>query len=182
MVALFIVDFSKKPISLGYEISIRKIIISVIILIPLIIPVKYGVSLMLHSSLSPRSLDHFSRVKDEMKLALDNDDIVMANQVYWLGLSDHVYYSWHELAFYKRYKPGSSIEEAILEYKPDIFILDGHIDILTSDDDNPNLYQKYFGLPKSELYSLLDEKARLIKVIDDEVYGSIRIFRFNWSD
>jgi hypothetical protein len=110
------------------------------------------------------------------------DDSIMSVHTYWLGLHDHVYYSWEKLSLYQRYAPGSTLEEALREFQPDLFIIDQHLDGFISDERSNSLYLEHKGLPLAEMEAFLNRYGTLVGEFDVEHYGPIRVYRITWEE
>ncbi len=121
----------------------------------------------------------YNAVQDRIAEAVRPGESIMGSQTYWFGLHDHVYYSWEQLIYFQHYAPGSNLEDALTEFRPDIFIIDRHLNGFISDrtDDSP---RPYLWLPKSELMAFLNRRANLIDEFDDITYGPIRVYRIDW--
>jgi hypothetical protein len=111
---------------------------------------------------------------------IEPHDSIMGSQTYWLGLHDHTYYSWEQLVYFQRYKPGSTLEDALREFEPDIFILDRHLDNFVFDGESRSVYLRSLKLPRQELETFLSSHAELIASFENEAYGQVRVFRIAW--
>jgi len=111
-------------------------------------------------------------------------DVMMGSQTYWFGLRDHTYYSWEQLVYYRRYAPGSSLEAAMAEFAPDVFVLDGHIrEYLTEGSEGEAaLYSGLLALSRPDLEQLLLRRGALVDEFDAGSYGRIQIYRMTWSE
>lgn len=122
----------------------------------------------------------YRRVQDRIVSVIHPGESIMSVQTYWLGLYDHPYYSWEQLIYYQRYALGSTLEVAFREFRPDVFIVDKHLDFFISDppDGSP---PPYLWLPRSRLEAFLDRQAALIGEFDDEAYGPVWVYRIDWQ-
>ncbi|MCD4737701.1 MAG: glycosyltransferase family 39 protein [Anaerolineae bacterium] len=107
-------------------------------------------------------------------------DTIMGAQVYWFGLTKHDYDSWEELVYYRRYVPGSTLEEALEAFQPDILIWDGQLDQYVSDHPGADGYSRYLILPRQEFQDFLAQKAKLLTRFDGRCYGQIEVYRIVW--
>lgn len=107
-------------------------------------------------------------------------DTIMGAQVYWFGLTEHDYDSWEELVYYRRYVPGSTLEEALEAFQPDILIWDGQLDQYVSDQPGAGGYSRYLILPRKEFQDFLAQKAKLLTRFDGRCYGQIEVYRIAW--
>ncbi len=142
-----------------------------------------GAQLMLQMPrLAPNRYEkNYKPALKELHKMIQPGDKIMANQAYWFGFPDHLYYSWEQLVYYRRYNPGSSLEEAMEYLHPDIFIEDAHVQAYIADKPGQDLYAVYLNLPATELKNFLDRKAKLVGTIQDGEYGNIRVFRIDWD-
>lgn len=125
---------------------------------------------------------HYKDVQSEINSHVQANDIVMGNQLFWFELYEKNYHSWEELIFYQRYFPESDLEAALLEFKPDIFVVDQHIAQFISDSEGTFSYHNALKLPKAHTNALLNKYGDLISEFDGGVYGIVRIYRFNWEN
>jgi 4-amino-4-deoxy-L-arabinose transferase-like glycosyltransferase len=110
------------------------------------------------------------------------DDSIMASQTFWLGLHEHDYYSWESLIHYQRYAPGSTLEDALQELRPDLLIIDRNLDVLISDEPGGSVYSEHLNLPRSEMEAFLGRNASLLGMLDVDHYGPIRVYRLAWGE
>ena len=108
-------------------------------------------------------------------------DVVMGAQTYWLGLTEHRYYSWEQLVYYKRHYPESSLEDAMREYRPDVFILDDHVESFVKGPNESGSYSGQLNVPRRELFSFLDSAATLVSDFKNPSYGRVRVYRIDWT-
>lgn len=108
-------------------------------------------------------------------------DTVMGPQTYWLGLPDQTFYSWETLVFYQRYAPGSTLADALAEFRPDVFIVDGHLNSFIVDESDDSPYSQFLRLPRAELESFLTRHAVLLTEFDSGYYGEVRVYRILWK-
>ncbi len=112
---------------------------------------------------------------------------IMSVQTYWFGLAEHPYYSWEQLVYYRHYSPGSSLEDAFSEFRPDVFIVDRYLDYYIFDspdgvsDPRDGGPLPYLWLPRSELRDFLDDHATRIDKFADPHSGPIRVYRLDWK-
>jgi hypothetical protein len=120
-------------------------------------------------------------VTNQLRQSIQNDDSIMGSQTYWFGFADHVYYSWEMLVYYQRYAPGSTMLDALREFKPDIFVVDGHLDRIISDEVGGSQYVRQLRLPRSDLAPFLSQNAELLNEFDSRYYGNVRVYRIHWN-
>ncbi len=109
-------------------------------------------------------------------------DTIMASQVYWFGLYDHPYYSWEELVFYRDYAPGSALEDALEEFRPDVLVMDRYLGAVLADPQQTgDAYFEAFRLSRAEMEDFLARRARLVDEFDGGYYGHIRVYRIEWG-
>jgi 4-amino-4-deoxy-L-arabinose transferase-like glycosyltransferase len=109
-------------------------------------------------------------------------DVIIGPQTYWFGLREHDYYSWEELIYYQRYAPGSTLEDALGEFRPDIFIIDGELEFWIADEDGGTTYSQHLRLPRTELETFLERQASLVAEFKGGFYGRIRVYRIAWDE
>lgn len=116
-----------------------------------------------------------------VKQSIKPGESIMGTQTYWFSLYDHTYYSWEGLVYYQRFEPGSTLAQAFAAYRPDIFMIDGHLEGSIHEEFGDRPYDKHLSLRKGELEEFLNTYATLIDEYDDDVYGHFRIYRINWD-
>ena len=108
-------------------------------------------------------------------------DSIMGPQTYWFGLYDHTYYSWEKLRLYQRYEQGSTLQDALQEFRPDILIIDRFLSFfMVEAGQEQDLYQQTLGVPRSEMETFLTCYADLMTEFDGGYYGQVRVYRINW--
>jgi 4-amino-4-deoxy-L-arabinose transferase-like glycosyltransferase len=126
----------------------------------------------------------YARVQARINALVEPGDVLIGTQTYWFGLPDHTYYSWESLIYYRRRVPQAGLEEALraLAPAPDVLVIDGHIEEYLSDDaSGGTAYWQGLRLSRRELEELLARRARLLADFHDEVYGRVRVYRFEWD-
>jgi len=106
----------------------------------------------------------------------------MGPQTYWFALPDHPYYSWEQIVYYRRYNPGSTLEDSIRALHPDYLIIDRFMEGAVK-EDKELLAQRipFLYVPKEELDKFLASRARLVKAIETPTFGNVRVYRIEWS-
>ena len=98
---------------------------------------------------------------------------------FWFGLYDHVYYPREALIYYQRYAPGSTVEDAMREFRPDVFVIVGQG--LASDEPGDTPYSKHLWLSRPELEAFLGQYACLVDDFDSGGGGRVRVYRIVWD-
>jgi 4-amino-4-deoxy-L-arabinose transferase-like glycosyltransferase len=139
-------------------------------------------SIALNLSVLPTDYgEAYQSVQSRINEVIHPGDSIIGPQTYWFGLYDHVYYSWEELVYYQRYAPGSTVEDALRELLPDVFIIDRDLDVWISDEPGDSLYSQHLRLPRTELETFLSRHARLVVEFDGGYYGRVRVYRIMWA-
>jgi hypothetical protein len=120
-------------------------------------------------------------VQNRVNQVVQPGDSIMAPQIYWFGLYDHVYYSWETLVYYQRYVPGSTLEDALREFRPDILIIDAGWDYFISDQPGNSPYLQHLRLSRTEMETFLNSHAHLVDEFDGVCYGQVRVYRIAWD-
>jgi 4-amino-4-deoxy-L-arabinose transferase-like glycosyltransferase len=124
----------------------------------------------------------YQNTQNRITQLLQPKDIIMCSQTYWFDLYEHSYYSWEQLVYYKRLEPKSTIEDAMREFQPDIFIIDGQVNQYIADSDGSSLYSQHLRISKTELYAFLEHQANLVAEFDGMHYGQVRVYRILWKE
>jgi hypothetical protein len=110
-------------------------------------------------------------------------DSIMGPHTYWFGLYNHTYMPWEGLPYYQRYFPGSTLEDALRKYNPDIFIIDRSSNVFITDHPNEKKYLSvHLQVPRTELDNFMQRNARLVDEFTDDIYGKVQIYRLNWNE
>ena len=125
----------------------------------------------------------YQATQNKINQAVRPGDSIMGTQVYWFGLQDHKYYSWELLLLYQNYAPGSTLADAFNEFRPDIFVMDGHLSHMIADlDPQSEMYRKHMKIARADLEAFLNRRAQLVDTFDGGSYGDIRVYRINWKE
>jgi hypothetical protein len=122
----------------------------------------------------------YQETQRQINRVISINDSIMGAQTFWFGLYDHPYYSWEGLTYYQRYRPGSTIVQALGEFHPDILIVDQHLDSFISDTRLESAYGESLRLPRREVEAVLRERASLLLTYDSAYYGIVRVYRLRW--
>ncbi|GAG75434.1 unnamed protein product, partial [marine sediment metagenome] len=145
-------------------------IIAMICLLPLIPVFRYNYG------------ENYQLTQSNVSQAIEPDEMVMGNLLYWFGLRENKYINWSNLVLYQRSVPGSTLEEAFDSLRPDIFILDKHVKGYTFDSQDKSLYRQGFSISKSELDSYLNQHGELISSIEEGNGEFLNIYRLIWDE
>lgn len=123
----------------------------------------------------------YQAVQKRIDEAVQPGESIMGPQTYWFGLYEHSYYSWEGLVYYRRYAPGSTVDDALREFHPDILIMDTDwgSNVLDQPGDSP--YSRHLWLPRQEMEAFLDRWADLVVEFDGAAYGQVRVYRIAWE-
>jgi hypothetical protein len=127
--------------------------------------------------LYPNRSAAFARVEQRIGASIRPGDTIIGSQTYWFGLAAHQYYSWEQLVYLRRYRPGTSATQALASLRPTVLIRDAHWDQFILDEPGPSLYQRLLRVPKTELETWLSAHAVLVDDFDGEGYGRVRVYR-----
>ena len=84
---------------------------------------------------------------------------------------------------YQRYAPGSTLEDALQEFHPDVFIRDGHVGMFIVDPDpQGDQYIQSLRLPRAELEDFLNRRAELINSFYNSYFREVRMYRIKWKE
>lgn len=124
--------------------------------------------------------EYRQNVEQIAQLVADGD-VIMGNQVYWLGLREHLYYSWEVLFFEPRVNPQMNFQDILDLYQPDILIIDGSVwSHLMQEDQkvNPRLQTERVV---EKMWTVISQ-GELIGEFDSASHGKISLYRFYWDD
>ena len=126
-------------------------------------------------------LDYDSTVQSLQK-SIPPGKSVIGTQTYWFGLSDRPYYSWDQAVYYQQYAPGSTLDDAYRQLRPDYLILDSELQTHFIDPgvELPK-YQWYLHLPRTQLTDFLNKRATLVSQTDSAIYGKVLVYKLNWN-
>jgi 4-amino-4-deoxy-L-arabinose transferase-like glycosyltransferase len=134
--------------------------------------------------LSPILINHesdFEEVVTSIHQLIPEGSIVMGPQTYWFGMVGQPYYTWEQLVFYQRYAPGTTLENAFAQFRPQFFILDKHLEsFIANDVSDLSEYHQFLFISNEELQRFLNSRASLISVLNTVTFGSILVYRISW--
>jgi hypothetical protein len=122
----------------------------------------------------------YQRAQHNINAVTRPGDSLMGRQQYWLGLQDHVFYSWESLIHYFRTHPGATLEEAFEEHKPDLFIIDSGLGKFITDGDTGHMILDSLRLPAAQMTAFLRKRGRAVARFDS-YYGPTVVFRLQWD-
>ncbi len=174
LVAAFLLRWVVEAIQAGSRAAKVAAVLSVLAIL-----VSCGVALL---PLRWDGYQNYVQVQDRIDEDVRPADVIMASQVYWFGLHLHKYYSWEQLVYFQRDSPGCGLWDAMAHFRPDLFVVDGHLQEFITDPGQPGLYSGLLALPRAELNKILAEHATLVDQFDGGGYGQVSIYRLNWHD
>jgi hypothetical protein len=130
------------------------------------------------SMLTADSSRVYTSMQDRVVKAVRPGESILGFQLFWFGLYDHVYYPREALIYYQRYAPGSTVEDAMREFRPDVFVIVGQG--LASDKPGDTPYSKHLWLSRPELEAFLSQYAYLVDDFDSGG-GRVRVYRIVWE-
>ena len=119
-------------------------------------------------------------VQNRINQSIDQTDVIIGPQTYWLGLTENVYYSWQQIPWSLRYYGDITLEEVMYQFKPDVLILDAHVNNFIRDSPEELAYSGLMWIPKNEMLEFLEEHAVLVDQFDNEEYRLVNIYRISW--
>ena len=142
-------------------------------------------TLLMLQALRPNQWAEYRFAHAAIKPFVPASSTILSAQTYWFDFANQPYYSWEQLIFYRRYKPASTLAEAFAVYKPDIFILDGHIrGFIVDQPRTDGSYSQALELSRPELNAILAERATLVTSFDvprgDTSVDHVEVYRFEW--
>ena len=123
----------------------------------------------------------YEQVQQRVDQSIQPGDTILASNIYWLGLSEHPYYSIDQISFDRWFDPSSTLEINLNRIRPDIFIYDGQARQYTTDNSSGWPYAGYIYIPKTELETFLAKHATVVDVFNG-VYGLTEIYRIHWEN
>lgn len=124
----------------------------------------------------------YERTMSQVAASVPAGASVMGPQTYWFAVPDHVYLSWEQLVYYRRYRPGSDLADAFRALRPDVFIIDRAVEDFAVADDPSELtrYGRFLHLPKAQLDAFLAQQAELSATVETATFGYVRVYRIRW--
>lgn len=124
----------------------------------------------------------YQRVLNSLQAQVPKGSTIIGSQTYWFALPEERYLSMEMLSYYVRYNPGSSIQDALVAFRPDYLVLDRHHSANIADrvEDLPESL-RYLFIPKAELDEFIGRQAILVEEITTTTFGTISIYRVKWE-
>lgn len=122
-------------------------------------------------------------VANHIKQVTPEGGLVMAPHIYWFRLHQYPYRTWQQIRAYRRWNPGSTLDDAMRAMRPDIFVIDGQSRKFIVDDE-PDVPQwiRERSLPKQEVDTFLARRGKLEDRFETATHGTIEIFSIHWDD
>jgi len=173
LLASYLIDFIKLPkvSNLGRRIAFvfiwtAYISISLVNIAPAVLGNGYSV---------------YQQLQQQVNKSIHPGDTILANNIYWLGLSDHRYYSIDQISFDRWFDPTDTLANDLDRLQPDIFILDDQTRLWITDNPNGWEYGGYIYIPQTDLENYLAKNATVVdKFISP--HGWIQIYRIHWEN
>jgi hypothetical protein len=129
----------------------------------------------------PNPLDDYDDTLERLRAVVRPGSVVMGPATYWFGLVDETYLSWEHLVYYRRYAPGSTLGDALKEFRPDYFITDTYIERFIRDTPRSSINAQQIVIPRTELERFLAEHGRLVARVENHTYGQVQVYQIDWS-
>ncbi len=105
----------------------------------------------------------------------------IGQQNWWFARPSDPYMSWEQLVYYRRYAPGSTLEDAFRNLKPQYLVADNttrfyELDTLSKLDAD---YSSSFVL-KSEMEAFMQHHCHLVSSISTRTFGDVSIYKIEW--
>lgn len=130
--------------------------------------------------LKPDGYQNYVLVQDRIEADVRPTDVIMASQTWWFGLCQHTYYSWEQLAYYQIVYPGCGLSDAMAHFRPNVFIVDGHLQEFITEQKASEYYAGILDLPGPELDEILASRATLVDQFQGGAYGQVSVYRLGW--
>ena len=105
----------------------------------------------------------------------------MGSQTYWFGMPEERYLSWEDIVYYRHYVPGSTLEDALKDLRPDILVIDTHMSqFITDTPAQLSDYARHLWIPRRELQAFLDRQASLVDAFASDTSGNVRVYQIAW--
>jgi 4-amino-4-deoxy-L-arabinose transferase-like glycosyltransferase len=167
-VAFFLLEYSMRP----WKGKIADYALRVFVLAMTIGGIALGLAV-----LTPDNYTTFQKGQAAINGVVQADDIVMGNQVYWMGLPNQKYFPAELLNFYGRVHPGATLADAFYFFHTNIFIFDPEMRALTADNVDPTSRWYLYHYPKQELEEFLAKHASLALAYEDASGSLIQVYR-----
>ena len=116
----------------------------------------------------------------QLDLVIKPGDIIMSTPMYWLDYPEHSYYTIEQLVFYPRHAPGSTVEQTMAEFKPDILIVDSHLRGHTFKEMPQDPYAQAWFIPQDQLDAAIAGHGTEVANFMSRSYGQIVVYRMRW--
>jgi hypothetical protein len=126
----------------------------------------------------------YDLILSEMRRVIPEGSKVFGWPIYWFARPHDTYYSQHQLIYYQRYYPGSTLDEGLGYYAPDYMIV--------SENRETDLYlspllerwaRHYIGpdVSNADLENLAARHGKLIGKMTNKWYGYFNLYKMDWS-
>ena len=105
---------------------------------------------------------------------------VMGEENLWIFLRENQYVSWKRLPL-SLTAEGMGLERALRGYRPDYLLIERDLSSHLMDEPFENRFHESVRLPRSEFIGILKRSATSLGDVDLACYGSVQIFKLNWT-
>lgn len=118
---------------------------------------------------------------EHVRQTVPAESMIIGQQNWWFARPEFPYMSWEQIVYYRRYAPGSTIEDAFRNLNPDYLIMDQITDgyLLKTMDVYDTEYFSSFVL-KSEMEAFMQKHCRIVSSITTANFGNVRIYKIVW--
>jgi len=155
---------------------IKHVLFRVLLAMLMIGSVVYGLR-----SLANDQTRNYNLVNAELSRFIKPGESVMGNQLWWFALPDSSWHSWEELYYFRQWRKGATLEDAFLEFRPRILIVDAQLSFFIRQNASPDSYIGQLSLSATELNAILRKYARTRAEFDGGYYGKIQLIEFDWN-
>lgn len=142
--------------------------------------VSLGMNLLM---LGENSYAEYLASQKQIQAWVRQEDVILGPQIYWFGMTQHPYLYLEQIAYYRHFHPGSSLEDALRRYRPTLFIKDNHLrGYLEGSRQEGDTLFGYLALSPEELEDALRRHARPIAEFESRIAGKTTLYRFDWDD
>ncbi len=173
-----IVQFFRRPLAWRVDVVLR----------PILVILLLGINIFYNSWtrkvntwLTYDPVKAFEYDEQILSQAIRPGDILFGPQTYWFGLTEHPFYSWQDIIYYRQWTSNPSLEAAINYIHPDILIIDSYLRGFISDKPLASNYFEFLRIPETEMNRFLQQHAGLLLDYQDPFSGHMQVYRLHWE-
>ncbi len=116
-----------------------------------------------------------------LKTLIKPEDTIVGEEDYWFKYQQNKFHSWKNLNYIRRLE-NYSLEEAMLELKPNYFILNSAIGYFITDEVSPSPWVENLRISAKEFYAVMDKHFQMEHLQINRCNQNLVLYKFKNQD